>query len=130
MLVTVTVAEADLVGSATLVTVTVSVAAVDGAVYNPARVIVPSKAFQLTAVFDVPVTVSVNCSVPPVEREMMTGLIPITTAGGATPEFKAPSSHAPELGRALPALSEFKGVIAKLVRLAPKAIAADPALGT
>jgi len=49
------VAEADRVGSATLVAVTVSVAAFAGAVYTPVEVIVPCSAFQVTDVFeDVP----------------------------------------------------------------------------
>jgi len=49
--VTLTLAVADLVVSATLVAVTVSVPAFAGAVYCPADVIVPSCAFQVTFVF-------------------------------------------------------------------------------
>src|SRR5271155_5738445 len=62
---TVTVAVADLVASATLVAVTVSVPAVAGAVYSPAVVMVPSAAFQVTDLFvTVPATVALNCTVP------------------------------------------------------------------
>ena len=71
----VTVAVADLVGSATLVAVTVTVAGdgiVPGAVYKPVELMVPHAApvqpapetLKVTAVFVVPVTVAVNCSVP------------------------------------------------------------------
>jgi hypothetical protein len=51
--VTVTLLEVNLVASATLVAVTVSVPALAGAVYTPAAVIVPSSAFHVTAVFEV-----------------------------------------------------------------------------
>ncbi len=68
----VTVAEPDWVESATLVAVMVTVfgdGAVGGAVYKPALVIIPTVLFppatpltlQVTWVFDVPVTVAVNC---------------------------------------------------------------------
>ena len=64
---TVTAAAADFVGSATLVAVTsiVVVLVTDGAVKRPALDTVPALAVQLTAVLLVPVTVSVNCMVPP-----------------------------------------------------------------
>jgi len=64
---TVTVAAADFVGSATLVAVTsiVAVLVTDGAVKRPPDVTVPPLAVQLTAVLLLPVTVSVNCLVPP-----------------------------------------------------------------
>jgi hypothetical protein len=63
--VTVAVAEADFVLSATLVAVTVNVPVVLGAVYRPADETVPPLAFQLTAVFVVPLTAAVNCWFPP-----------------------------------------------------------------
>ena len=60
---------ADLVGSATLWAVTVTVCDVrifDGAVYRPAAEIVPTEGLidQVTAVLLVPKTVAVNCCVP------------------------------------------------------------------
>jgi len=63
----VTVADADLVGSATLVAVTENVVVLDtvGAVKRPPDVTVPPLAVQLAAVLLLPVTVSVNCLVPP-----------------------------------------------------------------
>ena len=62
-------APADLVGSATLWAVTVTVCDVrilDGAVYRPAEEIVPTDGLidQVTAVLLVPKTVAVNCCVP------------------------------------------------------------------
>ena len=68
----VTDADADLLGSETLVTVMVTDAgdgAVAGAVYSPVEEIVPQEAplqpvpdaAQITAVFDVPVTEAANC---------------------------------------------------------------------
>jgi hypothetical protein len=51
--VTVTTAEAVLVGSALLIAVTVSVPAFAGAVYTPAVVMLPDKAFQVTVLLDV-----------------------------------------------------------------------------
>ena len=73
--VTVTVAEADLVVSTWESAVTVTVAGfgtLAGAIYRPDVETVPVVAFppvtpfacQVTAVFDVPVTVAVNCCVP------------------------------------------------------------------
>jgi hypothetical protein len=62
------VALTDLVPSATLVAVTITVCCtvmVAGAVYNPAVLMVPTLGFTLhvTAVFPNPVTVAVNCCV-------------------------------------------------------------------
>ena len=48
---TVTLADADMLSSASLVAVIVSVPDFDGAVYAPDEVIVPSAAVQLTALF-------------------------------------------------------------------------------
>jgi hypothetical protein len=80
---TVTVAEADLVVSAALVAVTVSVPPVLGAVYKPLEEIVPPVADQVTAVFAVPVTMAVNCCVRPVSSEAEVGEIVIETNGAA-----------------------------------------------
>ena len=63
--VAVTVAEAFFVVSAALVAVTVNVPAVAGAVYNPLAVMVPPVAVHVTPAFELPVTVAVNCCVPP-----------------------------------------------------------------
>lgn len=63
---TVTPAEADLVGSAELVALTVYAPAVDGAVYRPVVVIVPPVAFHKTAVLLVPDTEATNCCCAPV----------------------------------------------------------------
>jgi uncharacterized protein (DUF2237 family) len=74
---TVTVAEADLLGSACEVAVTVTVGGVGteaGAVYRPATVMVPHvgplqpvpEIVQVTVVLIVPVTVAVNCCLAPV----------------------------------------------------------------
>ena len=51
--VTVTLADADLVASAALVAVTMSVPGLAGAVYKPVDVTVPNKAFHVTALFEV-----------------------------------------------------------------------------
>src|SRR5216684_570067 len=80
--VTVTVPEADLLGSTTLVAVTVSVPAEFGAVYSPLELMVPPLAIQVTTVFELPVTVAVNCCVAPVWRLAEAGLIVIDTTGG------------------------------------------------
>lgn len=72
--VTVTLAAPDLLVSATLVAVTVSVPAFAGAVYMPPAVIVPSAAFHVTALFVVePATLAENGSVPPVTDEAVAG---------------------------------------------------------
>ena len=79
---TVTVADADFVVSATLVAVTVYVPAVAGAVYIPVLEIVPPVADQVTDVFVLPVTVAVNCWVAPVCTDAEVGLMLTTTGGG------------------------------------------------
>jgi hypothetical protein len=87
--VTFTVADADLVVSATLVAVTVSVPAFEGAVYCPVDVIVPSCAFQVTFVFVVlPCTVAANGSVPLVAEAAADGVT--TTAVTAAPLVPVP----------------------------------------
>ncbi len=69
-------AEADLLESAVLVAVTVSVPAFAGAVYSPDELIVPSAAIHVTvSPFSVPDTVAENCSVPPVVVEEELGVI-------------------------------------------------------
>jgi hypothetical protein len=80
---TVMVAEADLLVSATLVAVSVHVPAVPGAVYRPLLLMLPPEALQVTAVLVVPVTLAVNCLVAPVCREADRGEIETTTGGGA-----------------------------------------------
>jgi hypothetical protein len=73
--VTVTVAEADLVVSATLVAVTVAEPAAAGAVNRPAGVIVPDEAVQVTAVFVAPCTFATKETVPLVETVEVVGEI-------------------------------------------------------
>ena len=48
-----TVADADLVGSALLIAVTVAVPGLVGAVYMPPAVMLPSEAFHVTVLFEV-----------------------------------------------------------------------------
>src|SRR5437879_7678763 len=83
--------EADLVASAALVAVTVTVVLVltAGAVKSPELEIVPAVADQVTAVLVEPVTVAVNCWVPAeatealvgdVETETETGTLTVTVA--------------------------------------------------
>jgi hypothetical protein len=82
---TVIVADADLVGSATLVAVTFATPDVD-AVKRPLAVIEPPVADQVTDLFAiVPCTVAVNCCVAPVRREGAAGLTETElTTGAAT----------------------------------------------
>jgi hypothetical protein len=79
------VAVADFVVSATLVAVTVSVPAIEGATYAPVDEMVPSSAAHVTAVFaTVPCTVAENCSVPLVVTEAEEGeSVTEFTTGGA-----------------------------------------------
>jgi hypothetical protein len=65
VVVTVTTAEADLVGSATLLAITVAVPGLAGAVYTPEAVMLPRDAVQVTDLLDVPCTVAVKGRVPP-----------------------------------------------------------------
>ncbi|MCE5307117.1 MAG: hypothetical protein LLG20_05710 [Acidobacteriales bacterium] len=81
---TVTVASAYTVGTASLVTRTVSVwpeLLPVGAVYNPELEIVPVPLTtdQVTAVFGVPVTVALNCCVPPCTTLAAVGFTLIVT---------------------------------------------------
>lgn len=80
--VTVTLADPDLVESACEIAVTLTVAGfgtVAGAVYSPPLEMLPFAAppltLQATAVFDVPVTVAVNCCVLPVATLAVAGTI-------------------------------------------------------
>src|SRR6266852_628175 len=93
--VTVTVPEADLVGSATLVAVTVSVPAEFGAVYSPLELMVPPLAIQVTTVFELPVTVAVNCCVALICRLVDDGLTVTATdvtVSVATPLVTVPAA--------------------------------------
>lgn len=80
---TLTVAEPDLVVSAALVAVTTNEPAVVPAVYNPAVLIDPPVAVHVTAVLLAPVTVAENCCVPPVKTEAGFGETLTDTAGAA-----------------------------------------------
>jgi hypothetical protein len=72
--VTFTTVESDLVGSALLTAVTVSVPAFDGAVYKPEALIWPNTTFHVTLLFVVvPCTVAVNGSVPAVIEDAVSG---------------------------------------------------------
>lgn len=82
--VTVTTADADFVGSATLFAVTVYVPGVEGAVYNPEVVHTPAVPDHVTEVLVVPVTVAVNCCVAPVGIETEPGVTVTATETGAT----------------------------------------------
>ena len=78
-------APADLVGSATLWAVTVTVCDVrilDGAVYRPTEEIVPTEGLidQVTAVLLVPKSVAVNCCVPKGAKLTVDGLRDTVTA--------------------------------------------------
>jgi len=90
---TVMVAEADLVVSATLVAFTVKVPVLLGAVYRPLEETLPPVADQVTAVLLEPLTVAVNCWVPPVsiaadtgEMETDTPAVTVTAADADTVE--------------------------------------------
>jgi len=80
--VTVTLAEAVFVVSATLVACTVYVPALVGAVYSPELETVPPVADHVTAVFVVPVTAAVNCCVALVCMDAVVGVIATDTGGG------------------------------------------------
>jgi hypothetical protein len=56
--------------------------AVAGAVYSPFELMVPQLADHVTAVFVLPVTVEVNCSVVPALTESEVGLMVTTTGSG------------------------------------------------
>ena len=66
-----------------LVAFTVYVPAVLGAVYRPVEETVPPLADQVTEVLLDPVTVAVNCWMPPVESEAEVGEMLTETTGGA-----------------------------------------------
>jgi hypothetical protein len=71
---TVIVADPALLGSATLVAVTIEVPAVVGALYTPAVEMLPLDACHVTALsVVVPITLAVNVSVPPVVVDALAG---------------------------------------------------------
>jgi hypothetical protein len=79
---TVTVADAALALSATLVALTVKLPGLLGAVYIPLLVMLPPVADHETPVLLVPVTVAMNCCVSPVCSETELGLTATETGGG------------------------------------------------
>jgi hypothetical protein len=81
---TVTVAEADLLLSAALVAVTVKLPAPAGAVYKPEAESLPPFELQFTLVLVLPVTVAVNSRVPPGANIALIGAMLIETDGGGT----------------------------------------------
>ena len=83
--VTLTVATADLVGSAALTAETLYVPGELGAVYIPAALMVPPDAAHVTAVLLVPETIAVNCCCEFATRLLLLGVTEIdTTVGDVT----------------------------------------------
>lgn len=81
---TVIVAEAVFVGSATLVAVTVAVPAVAPAVNSPAALTVPDDAVHVTVLFvTVPCTFALSCSVAPVSIDPVAGVTAMEVTVGA-----------------------------------------------
>jgi hypothetical protein len=80
---TLTLADADWVGSATLVAVMMNVPALLGAVYRPPAEIEPPVADHVTAVLELPLTVAVNCCDPPVVSDAEAGEIATATVAAA-----------------------------------------------
>jgi hypothetical protein len=80
----VTPAVADLVVSWTLVAVTWNGPTVCPAVKTPLELIVPPVAVQVTAVLLAPVTVAVNCFVPPRANDAVEGVTVTDTTGAVT----------------------------------------------
>ena len=76
-------AVADLVGSCTLVAFTWNEPVVAPAVYSPPFVTAPPVAVQVTAVLLMPVTVAVNCCVPPGTNVAELGDTEIAVIGAA-----------------------------------------------
>src|SRR5271157_4538713 len=87
---TVTIAVANLLGSATEVAVTETVCTTEGAVYSPMLLIMPQLAPlqpvkpHMTPLFPVPVTVAVNCCCPFTETCAVGGEIVTVTPAAAT----------------------------------------------
>jgi hypothetical protein len=52
-------------------------------VYRPPVVIEPLVAVQVTAVFELPLTLALNCCVPPVDSEAEAGVMETATTCGA-----------------------------------------------
>jgi hypothetical protein len=89
-----TVAEPDFVRSALLVAVTTAVPAVDGAVYRPEDVTLPSEACHVTALFDVePWTTAANETVLLVVAEAVAGdtVTEVTTEDAVTVMVATPN---------------------------------------
>ena len=100
LVVTVTVADADFVASACAVAVTFTCeafGAVAGAVYKPEFVMAPSDAppatLQVTMLFDVPVTVPVNCCVFPMATLAVVGTTETETGTAAVLSDLAAQPH-------------------------------------
>lgn len=96
--------ESDLVGSTALVAVTVSVPVFDGAVYKPDDVIVPSAAFQITALLEVvPCTVALKGKEPDVIEDAAPGdtVTDVTVVGGVGLALTAAEARGPVLGCSL-----------------------------
>ena len=93
----VTVAVAVLLGSATLVAITVAVSAEAGAVYTPLLDTVPPPlaTLQLTAVLLAPPTVAVNCTVPLAVSVVLVGAMLTLTVAAAPPVFGVVAEPAP-----------------------------------
>jgi hypothetical protein len=114
-----------------------------GAVYNPELEMVPTVEFpptilltlQVTAVFEVPVTLAVNCLEPPKDNETVLGvMVTLTVGGGGGPPDDPPppppqptarratTSPSPR-GSALPGFAEAILIIIMLMQIQLKAMA-------
>jgi Mrp family chromosome partitioning ATPase len=80
---TVTVADALFVVSATLVASTLQLPATAGAVYSPVALIAPQVVVHVTAAFDALSTVAVNCCMPLASSAALVGLIDTDTVAGS-----------------------------------------------
>jgi hypothetical protein len=80
---------------------------VAGVVYSPEFVIVPQLEFpceghvidQLTAVSELPVTEPMNCSDPPIGKDMLAGLIVMIVGGGGCTEEETDPPVQPHVKR-------------------------------
>ena len=95
---TVTVAEAALVGSARLVAITVSVAALVGAVYKPEALMLPVPAVHVTDVLLLPFTVALNWTKPWVCTTALPGARLTLTGTGVVEGFTTTETEAFESG--------------------------------
>jgi hypothetical protein len=80
-------------GVACVVTVTVYVPDVAGAVYKPPFVIAPPVVDQVTAVFVVPPTVALNCCVPPCIKDAVSGATATVMVGATLLPLSLPPPH-------------------------------------